>query len=163
MLFRSDDCFVGIPEAVQVGYGDRIGRMHATDRRPARPLRGVDDPATIARSLPGAGGRGPMRQLARLYEALLHGGVLAPITVTAITARHRTGMVDETFGIVADWGLGLAIDYGLFIVSRFREELRPGVEVADALGRTMATAGRTVLFSATTVAVSLSKIGRAHV
>ena len=105
-----DDCFVGIPEAVQVGYGDRIGHMHATDRRPARPLRGVDDPATIARSLPGAGGRGPMRQLARLYEALLHGGVLAPITVAAISARHRTGMVDETFGIVSDWGLGLAID-----------------------------------------------------
>jgi RND superfamily putative drug exporter len=52
-------------------------------------------------------------------------------------------------------GLGLAIDYSLFIVSRYREELRAGREPADALLRTMNTAGRTVLFSAATVAVSL--------
>ena len=52
-------------------------------------------------------------------------------------------------------GLGLAIDYSLFIVSRYREELRAGREPADALLVTMATAGRTVLFSAATVAVSL--------
>lgn len=58
--------------------------------------------------------------------------------------------------IITILGLGLAIDYGLFIVSRFREELRPDVKVADALGRTMATAGRTVAFSAVTVAVSLT-------
>lgn len=105
-----DDCWVGMPVAVQEGYGDRIGRMHASHRRPARPLRGVDEPETIARSLPGAGGRGPMRRLARLYEALLHGGILEPVTVAAISARHRTGMVDETFGVVSDWGLGFAID-----------------------------------------------------
>jgi RND superfamily putative drug exporter len=52
-------------------------------------------------------------------------------------------------------GLGLAIDYSLFIVSRYREELRAGREPADALIVTMTTAGRTVLFSAATVAVSL--------
>src|ERR671913_453691 len=52
-------------------------------------------------------------------------------------------------------GLGLAIDYSLFIVSRYREELRAGREPADALVLTMGTAGRTVLFSAATVAVSL--------
>jgi putative drug exporter of the RND superfamily len=52
-------------------------------------------------------------------------------------------------------GLGLAIDYSLFIVSRYREELRAGHEPADALLATMTTAGRTVLFSAATVAVSL--------
>jgi RND superfamily putative drug exporter len=52
-------------------------------------------------------------------------------------------------------GLGLAIDYSLFIVSRYREELRAGREPADALLVTMTTAGRTVLFSAATVAVSL--------
>jgi putative drug exporter of the RND superfamily len=52
-------------------------------------------------------------------------------------------------------GLGLAIDYSLFIVSRYREELHAGREPDDALLVTMATAGRTVLFSAATVAVSL--------
>ncbi|AOW95259.1 hypothetical protein BFN03_19145 [Rhodococcus sp. WMMA185] len=46
-------------------------------------------------------------------------------------------------------GLGLAIDYGLFIVSRFREELaREGVDVGSALNRTLSTAGRTIGFSA---------------
>ncbi|RVW03392.1 MMPL family transporter [Rhodococcus spongiicola] len=46
-------------------------------------------------------------------------------------------------------GLGLAIDYGLFIVSRFREELaRDGADVETALTRTLGTAGRTIAFSA---------------
>ncbi|MDH6677867.1 putative membrane protein YdfJ with MMPL/SSD domain [Rhodococcus sp. LBL1] len=44
-------------------------------------------------------------------------------------------------------GLGLAIDYGLFIVSRFREELATGAAPADAARRTVLTAGRTVMFS----------------
>ncbi|MBM4727719.1 MMPL family transporter [Rhodococcus hoagii] len=44
-------------------------------------------------------------------------------------------------------GLGLAIDYGLFIVSRFREELATGSAPADAARRTVLTAGRTVMFS----------------
>ncbi|WLQ43016.1 MMPL family transporter [Streptomyces laculatispora] len=53
-------------------------------------------------------------------------------------------------------GLGLAIDYALFIVRRFREELAAGAEVRAAVGATLRTAGRTVLFSALTVAVSLA-------
>lgn len=59
--------------------------------------------------------------------------------------------------IVSMLGLGLAIDYSLFVVSRFREELaRAGAgDVPAALARTMATAGRTVLFSGITVAASL--------
>ena len=52
-------------------------------------------------------------------------------------------------------GLGLAIDYSLFIVSRYREELRAGAEPSVAIERTVATAGRTVAFSALTVAASL--------
>jgi len=52
-------------------------------------------------------------------------------------------------------GLGLAIDYSLLVVSRFREELDAGHEVPDAVRRTVNTAGRTVLFSAGTVAASL--------
>ncbi|MFJ8018478.1 MMPL family transporter [Streptomyces sp. NPDC096339] len=53
-------------------------------------------------------------------------------------------------------GLGLAIDYALFIVRRFREELAAGQDPAGAVGTTLRTAGRTVLFSALTVAVALS-------
>ncbi|MEU1179333.1 MMPL family transporter [Streptomyces sp. NPDC005820] len=53
-------------------------------------------------------------------------------------------------------GLGLAIDYALFIVRRFREELSTGAEPLGAIATTLRTAGRTVLFSALTVAVSLA-------
>jgi RND superfamily putative drug exporter len=53
-------------------------------------------------------------------------------------------------------GLALAIDYTLLIVSRFRDELAAGAERDQALVRTMATAGRTVLFSAITVALSMA-------
>jgi RND superfamily putative drug exporter len=52
-------------------------------------------------------------------------------------------------------GLGLAIDYSLFIVSRFREELGAGHAPDEAVVRTVRSAGRTVAFSAMTVAASL--------
>ncbi len=55
-------------------------------------------------------------------------------------------------------GLALAIDYSLFVVSRFREEVRAGREPHAAVIRTMETAGRTVAFSALTVAVSLAAL-----
>jgi uncharacterized membrane protein YdfJ with MMPL/SSD domain len=60
--------------------------------------------------------------------------------------------------LVTGLGLGLAIDYSLFVVSRYREELArsgPGLEV---LRRTMQTAGRTVLFSSLTVAAALAAL-----
>ncbi|MGO9254208.1 MAG: MMPL family transporter [Mycobacterium sp.] len=53
-------------------------------------------------------------------------------------------------------GLALAIDYTLLIISRFRDELDGGASRDDALVHTMTTAGRTVLFSATTVALSMA-------
>jgi uncharacterized membrane protein YdfJ with MMPL/SSD domain len=52
-------------------------------------------------------------------------------------------------------GLALAIDYTLLIISRYRDELAAGAQRDEALVRTMATAGRTVLFSAMTVALSM--------
>ena len=58
--------------------------------------------------------------------------------------------------IVTMLGLGLAVDYALLVVSRFREERPPTRRSADAVLRTMATAGRTVAFSGLTVAASLA-------
>jgi RND superfamily putative drug exporter len=55
-------------------------------------------------------------------------------------------------------GLALAIDYTLLIISRYRDELAGGATPERALMRTMATAGRTVLFSATTVALSMAAL-----
>ena len=58
--------------------------------------------------------------------------------------------------VVTLLGLGLAIDYGLFMVSRFREELAKGQPTDRAVAITTATAGQTVVFSAAMVAVALS-------
>ncbi len=55
-------------------------------------------------------------------------------------------------------GLGLAIDYGLFMVSRFREELSRQPTVEQAVARTVATAGRTVAVSGVTVAMALASL-----
>src|SRR5262249_21176718 len=53
-------------------------------------------------------------------------------------------------------GLGIAIDYSLLIVYRFREELGRGGTKDEAIVRTMATAGRAVVFSGATVAIGLA-------
>lgn len=113
-----DDCWVGMPlEKVQV-YGERIGTMHYTAADMALPLDRLDSKGSLTRCSPGAGGRGPMRQLGRMYEMLAGGGerdgvrVLSPQAVEAVTARHRAGILDKTFGVVLDWGLGLGIDAG---------------------------------------------------
>ncbi len=61
-----------------------------------------------------------------------------------------------SINVITMLGLGLAIDYSLFMVSRFREELvRQDNNVAGALNVTMQTAGRTVMFSGLPVAISL--------
>ncbi|HTJ75471.1 MAG TPA: MMPL family transporter [Acidimicrobiales bacterium] len=72
--------------------------------------------------------------------------VLASFTQVSIFALNLTTAM----------GLGLAIDYSLFVVSRYREELRHGASPDEAMVRTVTTAGRTVIFSAVTVAVSLA-------
>lgn len=91
---------------------------------------------------------------------------MLPLAIGAVTAlgslvvlRLITGIIPiSTFAInvLTILGLGLAIDYALFIVNRFREELNSGQSVDDAVARTMATAGRTVAFSGLTLGMSLA-------
>jgi RND superfamily putative drug exporter len=57
--------------------------------------------------------------------------------------------------IVTGLGLGLAIDYSLFVVTRFREELNRGLETGEALRETMGANGRMIVFSGLTVAAAL--------
>ncbi|MFB4310503.1 MMPL family transporter [Actinomadura sp. GTD37] len=88
---------------------------------------------------------------------LLIGGVAILGSFTALHAlTYVTDVSIFAVNITTFLGLGLAIDYGLFVVSRFREEIGRGRPVEDALAATMATAGRTVAVSGVTVAVSLS-------
>ena len=108
-------------------------------------------------------------------------GAIASIAVSLLGLLGFSHLIDldaSVVNVVTVLGLGLCIDYGLLIVSRFREELRrltptaagrPDEEsvavydrtanverVGTALSATMATAGRTVVFSAVTVGISLS-------
>ncbi|HEX8101883.1 MAG TPA: MMPL family transporter [Solirubrobacteraceae bacterium] len=70
-----------------------------------------------------------------------------------------TGLSVFALNLIIGLGLGLAIDYSLFVISRFREELeRAGGDVAAALRATLRTAGRTVLFSSVTVAAALASL-----
>ncbi len=90
---------------------------------------------------------------------LLIGGL--SIVSTFVVLRLIAGVTEVSIfalNLTTAMGLGLAIDYSLFVVSRFREELARGHEPHDAVRRTVQTAGRTVLFSALTVAASLSAL-----
>lgn len=85
-------------------------------------------------------------------------GIVAILGTNAVL-RGLTEFTDVSvfaMNLTTALGLGLAIDYALFIVRRFREELAGGADPRAAVGTTLRTAGRTVLFSSLTVAVSLS-------
>jgi RND superfamily putative drug exporter len=74
----------------------------------------------------------------------------------ALALAHAIDVSTYAVNVVTLVGLGIAIDYSLFIVTRFREELGSGHTVEEALGTTMATAGRAIMFSGLTVAIGLS-------
>ena len=100
---------------------------------------------------------------------VLFGGVVAaglPVVVAIVGVGTTLGTL-TVFSLIADvsvysvnivtmLGLGLAVDYALLIVSRFREERANGDGVESAVVATMSTAGRTVAFSGATVAASLA-------
>jgi RND superfamily putative drug exporter len=88
---------------------------------------------------------------------------MAMFSITGALALLRLlGMVTAvsafSINLVTALGLGLSIDYSLFVVNRFREELGTGSDVPSAVARTVATAGRTVVFSAVTVLISLAAL-----
>ena len=83
-----------------------------------------------------------------IVGSLLVLDILSHFATVSIYALNLTTMM----------GLGLAIDYSLFIVSRFREQLAHGESTEVAVRHTVLSAGRTVVFSAFTVAVSLASL-----
>jgi RND superfamily putative drug exporter len=72
--------------------------------------------------------------------------------------HYGTDVSVYSINLATSMGLGLGIDYSLFLVTRHREELRRGLSVAAAVQETLRTAGRTVLFSALTVMLSLGAL-----
>src|SRR5699024_9882330 len=104
-----------------------------------------------------------------LLLVLIFGGLIAGLVPLAVgglailgsltvlrALTHVTEVSVFAINVATLLGLGLAIDYGLFMVSRFREELHKGREVHDAVRRTVDTAGRTVAFSGIIVGIAFS-------
>jgi uncharacterized membrane protein YdfJ with MMPL/SSD domain len=81
--------------------------------------------------------------------------VMGTLGIVYVIAHYMT-MPTYVTNLIYLIGLGIAIDYSLLIVYRFREELGHGLEVEDAVVRTMQTAGRAVIFSGATVAIGLA-------
>jgi putative drug exporter of the RND superfamily len=87
---------------------------------------------------------------------LLFAFAAIPATLALVWVfAHQMGMEQTVQNLVTFIGLGIAIDYSLLIVYRFREELKQGGAKEDAVVRTMQTAGRAVVFSGTAVAIGL--------
>jgi len=97
------------------------------------------------------------RTLVAALLPIVVGGLAVLAGVGAVLAlSHHLDMAQYTLNVVSLIGLGVAIDYSLFIVSRFRAELDGGSSVQAALERTVDTAGRAVAFSGLAVAAGLS-------
>ncbi|MGW8454562.1 MMPL family transporter [Streptomyces niveus] len=86
---------------------------------------------------------------------------VAGLTIVSVllTLRVLTLFTDVSVlatNVATGLGLGLAIDYGLILLKRYREELHGGADTDTAIATALRTAGRTVLFSAVTVALALA-------
>ncbi|HZD71825.1 MAG TPA: MMPL family transporter [Actinomycetes bacterium] len=108
------------------------------------------------------GGLGALAVLAFVFGSLL---ALVPLLIAAVSILATflvilglTTFTDMSFIVqflVALIGLGVAIDYSLLLVTRWREEIAHGHPVTEAVHRAMASAGRAVVFSGVTVAIGL--------
>ena len=117
---------------------------------------------------PGVGGEillgalGALAVLAFVFASLLAVVPLliaaASVTTAFLAILGLTYLIDVNFVVqflVGLIGLGVAIDYSLLLITRWREELAHGHDNEDAIGRAMDTAGRAIVFSGVTVALGL--------
>ena len=93
--------------------------------------------------------------IAAVLPALVGGGAVIVSLALIFGLGQITTLSIFVLNITTLFGLGLGVDYSLFIVSRFREELTRGRNVEEAVAITIATAGRAVTFSGLTVSIGL--------
>src|SRR5437899_2036756 len=94
--------------------------------------------------------------VAAILPALVGGGAVAVSLALVFGLGQITTLSIFVLNITTLFGLGLGVDYSLFMVSRFREELAHGRNVEEAVAITVATAGRAVIFSGLTVSIGLA-------
>src|SRR3954453_13173497 len=99
------------------------------------------------------------RTLVSSVLPLMIGGLAIVGTFLILRVASEFGSISIfALNLTTALGLGLAIDYSLFIVSRYREEIAKSGPGLEAIRRVMATAGRTVFFSSLTVAAALASL-----
>lgn len=99
------------------------------------------------------------RSLVAALLPLLIGGMAIVGTLLILRLASELGSISIfALNLTTALGLGLAIDYSLFVVSRYREEIAKDGPGLAAMRRVLATAGRTVLFSSLTVAAALASL-----
>ncbi|MBV9689375.1 MAG: MMPL family transporter [Ktedonobacteraceae bacterium] len=101
--------------------------------------------------------------VAALLPALVGGFAVVIALAIIFGLGHITPLSIFVLNITTLFGLGLGVDYSLFIVSRFREELAHGHSIEDAVVLTVATAGRAVTFSGLTVSIGLLGLTFFHI
>jgi RND superfamily putative drug exporter len=154
-------------DALVTRYGGDRGAVTVTAGGPAGINRDVN--AEVGRSLGIA--EAIAVPITMLLLVLAFGSLVAALLPLAIGGVAVLGTFAELFvlGSVTDvavyavnmttaMGLALGVDYALLMVGRFREQLAAGEAVPDAVHRTVVTAGRTILFSAATVATALAAL-----
>ena len=93
--------------------------------------------------------------IAAILPALVGGCAVVVALALIFALGHVTPLSIFVLNITTLFGLGLGVDYSLFMVSRFREEIAHGRSIEDAIAVTVATAGRAVAFSGLTVSIGL--------
>ena len=148
--------YTGTRGPVAVGVGGRAAVAHAIREQVKSDLARAEAlavPATLVLLVLVFGGL--VAAALPLAVALL---AMVGTFLALFTLAQFTDVSIFSINLTTALGLGLAIDYSLFMVSRFREEVAAGRSSGAAVVRTMETAGRTVAFSALTVAASLSAL-----
>ncbi len=99
------------------------------------------------------------RSLVAASLPVLLGGIAIVGSLAVMRLIHEVQPLSVlSINVVTGIGVGLAIDYSLFVLSRYREELAAGKQNGRALERTLGTAGRTVTFSGITVACAMASM-----
>ncbi len=89
---------------------------------------------------------------------MLGGGCALIILTTLFFLGHAFTLSIFTLNIALLLGLCLSLDYSLFVISRFRDELKNGLDIKEAIAVTEATAGKAIFYSGLAVFASLSAL-----
>jgi RND superfamily putative drug exporter len=146
----------GEHDGLQVAIGGEAGTNHDVNAQVGKDLALAEAIAVpiILALLALAFGSVVAALLPLMIGAIAIFGTFAELSVLGSVTDVSIYAINLTTAL----GLGLSIDYALLMVSRYREELGKGADIRDAIIRTVETAGRTIVFSASTVAVALAAL-----